>query len=123
MATITWTRGITGQFAIVNGHKVSHLSVGYVVQKLDGGLPTEYVGDVHDSLPNALAATRAVKLVPASSLTAGTQVVEPRFLGSTRTDQVFTVDAVQHSRFTHYRLAETGETRTLDPSTNIEVPA
>jgi hypothetical protein len=126
MATaIIWTKGIGASFTIHNGHKVCRLSVGYVVQKLRGdGLPGEYVGGLYESLPAALAATRGVKMIAASTLTGGAMVVERRCVSgsSVPVDQVFSVGEVEHGRFTHYRLTETGEVRTVAPSVDIEVP-
>jgi hypothetical protein len=126
VATITWTNGLGTHFTTVNGHKLSQLSVGYLVEKLGShGLPAHHVGGLYDSLPAALAATRGVTLIPARSLRVGAQVVEPRYVSGTSTpaDHAFTVTELQQGRFTHYRLLETGEVRTLAPSAEVEVRA
>lgn len=54
-AAITWTKGLTGRFAILRGHKVSRLSCGaVVVERVDStDLPTEIVG-VFESVEEVL---------------------------------------------------------------------
>lgn len=55
-ATITWTPGLTGQFATIHGHKITVAAVGVILEQLGSdGLPAKHIG-VFDTTQAALSA-------------------------------------------------------------------